>query len=281
MKTPNRRKIVKATQKAAQPIKDNFRRPIDVQTKKDGTPVTAVDMAVHEYLMNWVTKYPGLGYIGEEGNSFSEESRYAIYVDPYDGTSAGIRGIPTPTTVVALMEHVTGDLWKPTIAVIHEPILGWTWSATEAGEIHICSDDGKNIEVHESRLLDRVAPYQITVSDWPGAPHNMEQVKELVNKRPEYREQSFGSIALGAGLIASGLMHATIFGSKSAVETAAMSLIVRNAGGIVTDLFGESLDLYLLVEQNGKLDFELPDGAIMSSHQEITDDLVKIVKAVQ
>lgn len=281
MSLPTRRDLVRAVQEAARPISDNFRKPHTVKIKEDGTPVTSVDLAVHENLKRWTSHFPGLGYIGEEGNDFSEKCQHTLYVDPLDGTNAYRRGQANSTTVATLMRHVEGNSWEPAEAVIHDPIGGWTWSVSRGEDTLTQSNRDGVVEVHENHLVGLLAPYQVTVCVWPNVPHNLDEVLRLIKDRPDYQDQAFGSIALGAGLIASGGMHATLFGGKSAVETAAMSLIVRGAGGLATDFSGEHLGLYELAKQNGKLDFVLPNGAIMSSHKMLTKDLVQIVQSAQ
>lgn len=279
MYLPDRLQLVRIIRQAAAPIKKHFRQAVDVTTKEDGTPVSEVDLAVHQKLLAWTKSFPGLGYIGEEGNDFSDDCFHALYVDPLDGTNAYLRGIPTATVAVSLMKKIHATRWEPIISVIHDPINSWTCSATkEESFVQKGLSDVSGSLLQVSKL---VTPWRITAVAWRNAPWNLERVQSTLLLCDDVDHQSLGATALGGALIASGLMDALIFGGKSAVETAAMSLIVRSAGGVATDLFGSPLTTYELVEQNGKLDFQLPYGSIMSSSSELTRLLTRVVKTVQ
>lgn len=296
MQLPSKHDLVGLARRAGRPIKNHFRKEVDVRTKKDGTPVTNVDMMVHETVRQWVQQYPGVGFISEEvseeGAEFSLGDMYAIYVDPLDGTDAYRRGIPTATCVLSLMEQRENGIWYPTIGVIHDPFNDWTWSAEENGPTEVLEPNPRKTpgikgwqpfdhEPELSQVVDEGAPYQVTVVAWPDVGYHLDRVFNYLRHSDKYPDQQFGSIALGGGLIASGRMQAIMHGSKSAVETAAMTLIVRGAGGKATDLVGRDLTGFFLSERDGKLDFLLENGALFTASQAITDQLVYIITNAQ
>lgn len=280
MSYPNILQLAEAVQLAGSHIRTNFRQPPVIQIKEDGTPVTKTDMAVHDELMHWTSCHYGLGYIGEEGNAFLPDNDHVLYVDPLDGTNAYLRGLASATIVASLMKRTTATHWEPVMSVIHDPIHHWTWCSNEQGDGFLVRRDQGTHRI-PLRVMGITTPWRVTAVAWRHAPYNMKLVRDELVASSDMDHQSFGATALGGGLIASGLTNAILFGGRSAVETAAMSLVVRSAGGIATDLFGTELKMYELTEKDGKYDFYLPRGSIMSSSQELTDRLVRAVKLVQ
>ncbi len=278
MKEPTIEQLMNGVIESAEPIVKNFRQPMDVSDKKDGTPVTDTDKAVNERLSVWFADIPNLGFIGEEGNRYNGETR-VLYVDPLDGTGAFIAGQAAVTVVASIMEQDTHGLWYPVMAVIHDPISGEVWAVEKGqGSIYTVNDCYSGLETSSVTVNPEQYPAGATVSTWPNVPFSLDKVLCAVEEDDSFHQYQYGGIALVGGLIASGVRQASLFAGKSAAETVAMSLIVRGAGGIATDLFGKPLDSYSLEEVDSKLDFVLPHGAIMSSHQGLTDRLVEIVK---
>ncbi len=281
MHLPDIFSLVDVVHAAAAPIRANFRLFNHSALKADNTPVTDVDLAVHQRLLDWTSTLPNVGYIGEEGDVFHRNFPYAFYVDPLDGTAAYLRGLAVTTVAVSLMERRSDTWWEPIMSVIHDPITRWTWAATKAGGGFVQQMRGNEDLYSAQQVVPHPLSWRVTAVAWRNAPCKLEAIRAAVLAERGMEHQSFGATAIGGGLIASGLTDAVLFGGRSAVETAAMSLIVRSAGGVATDLSGTPLEAYELVEQNGKFDFLLPNGSIMSSCQTLTDRLVEIVERVQ
>src|SRR5476651_1345262 len=73
----------------------HYRSNLVVETKADGSPVTAADRAAETAAREWILKYfPDDGVLGEE---FGEERPDALrcwVIDPIDGTKTFVRGTP-------------------------------------------------------------------------------------------------------------------------------------------------------------------------------------------
>ncbi len=261
--------MVIAVVSSSQVITNNFRKPQLVETRPNGTHVMRPGLFVSSLIKDWVQTLGNIGFISKEDYLLLPDNcTKIIYINPLDGTSNFICGLSNITTVMTLME-LRGTLWFPTKAIIYDPINCSIWTNEEGGVT--------NLDNFQCSVINNY-PSRVTISTWPNMPFNLERVLSEVESNRTLSQQQFGAIALGGGLIASGFMDATVFGGESAVETAAMSLIVRGAGGVATDLFGEPLNGYQLEEINGKLDFSLPCGAIISSSQQLNDQLVNIVQ---
>lgn len=259
--------------RSARLISDRFGILHSAVQKDDNTPVTAIDREINAELCAWATKQ-GFGFIGEEGNGSIEDPSYYLYADPLDGTGAFLRGMATATTIATLMKF-DGIYGTPLMSVIHNPITGQTWRAQQ--------DYGsyKSIGKHDSWIPARINPpttgrIRTAICAWPGVDGRYEAFRRNVAEMSKFSDQQMGAFGLGGGLIASGLIDATAISPTSAVETAAMSLIVREAGGIVLDLNGKTIERFKLGIHKNKLDFLLPDGAVLAASQEIADALLKV-----
>lgn len=260
------------------PIKENWRKPILERTKSDGTIVTGIDIKVDDNLKNSFTKqFPILGYVSEESEGIiPPDCSHLIYADPLDGTFAYTMGLPA-TTTITLMEK-RGKLWFPVKAVIIDAIADNYWSGEENQSTILHDSNGNETECMVIKSSFNHFYPKITIPTWSSIGFRLNEIKKFIESdETTYQHQQFGSIALGAGLIANGLMQATIFGGRNAVETVAMSLVVRGAGGVATNLFGEPLTGYTLVKNENQWNFELPKGAIMATDKHLLESLVEII----
>jgi histidinol phosphatase-like enzyme (inositol monophosphatase family) len=97
-----------------------------VESKGDGTPVTAADREAElaiRHCLRGSSEFGRFGILGEEGGADGEEGRYRWIVDPIDGTRGFARGLPTFGTLIAL-EETTSE--RALIGVIHLPLTDET-----------------------------------------------------------------------------------------------------------------------------------------------------------
>ena len=270
MTLPTLKELMDVVITASGPIYTRFGTSVSADTKSDATPVTEVDRLVNATLRDWATKR-GLGFIGEEGNG-THQGFYTLYVDPLDGTGAFLRGMPTMTTIATIMEN-DGDRGTPIMAVIYNPATSQTWVA-EYGK---GTQYTKRILLKPAQVADaKDGPWQTAICAWPGVDAPFASFDAAVNSHPQLSDQKMGAFGLGGGLVASGLIHATAISATSAVETAAMSLLVREAGGVAVNLRGEPLLSFVRGVHKDKLDYLLPNGAILACNQGLAELLVNL-----
>lgn len=190
--------------------------------KEDGSPVTEADLAADEILMKRLrAALPEAGWQSEESASnVPAEKRFWI-VDPIDGTAAFASGEPGWCVAVALIHD-----GAPELAGIFAPVSGTFFTATK-GEG--AKRDGKTItasnrpELEGAHLIARPAPLAL---------HNY----------PPVNRSSLYSIALRLCAVAEGSKDGMLaIGPKQDWDIAAGDLIVREAGGGVSDLGGTPL----------------------------------------
>ena len=117
-----------------------FRRPLVVQDKADGTPVTEADQRAEDKMRQLLRQhFPLHGIIGEEMGKHSDSAEYVWTVDPIDGTRSFIRGIPLFGTLLGCLEQ-----GKPVLGVMILPALGDVFFAVKGGGTFCNSEPVRN-----------------------------------------------------------------------------------------------------------------------------------------
>jgi len=221
--------------------------------KEDNTIVTLADEEINEYLINEVKeKYPTHSVDGEE-QSYGA-SNHVWVCDPIDGTSMFTMEVPTAVFSVALV--IDG---KPIVGVVYDPFLKNLYYATLGSGAY---KNDKKISVNNIKL-DEVK----SISDFENcgnSPYNLyETVIKLESKK---NFVCIGSVTRACVAVADGKFNLVLFAGtkKKNCDIAAVKVIVEEAGGKVTDLFGD--------EQRYDQDI---NGAIISNNY-VHDDVAKI-----
>lgn len=98
---------------------DYFRRPIAIEGKGDGTPVTIADKTTEQKLRERIAqRYPDHGITGEEQAAKAGDSDYEWILDPIDGTRSFISGYPLYGTLICLLKN-----GEPIVSIIDMPAL--------------------------------------------------------------------------------------------------------------------------------------------------------------
>ena len=227
--------------------------------KCDRTIVTLADKEINDYLIEKVKeKFPEHSVDGEE-KSFGK-SKYVWVCDPIDGTAMYARHIPVATFSLALV--IDG---RPEVGVIYDPFLKYLYSARKGKGAY---KDDEKILVNDIALDDKRAVGNFEM--WPSCEYNMWDIVKELGKNTYFI--NMGSIIRSCTCVASGEFVASIFpGTKHKnCDIAAAKIIVEEAGGKVTDLFGN--------EQRYDQDI---NGAVISNgkvHEEIVEVIKKYLK---
>jgi histidinol-phosphatase len=216
--------------------------------KDDRTEVTEADRGCETLLAEHVAKVrPEHGFFGEEhGLQGSRDSPWRWIVDPIDGTSGFVRGIPVWGSLVALLH---GD--DPVVAAISAPALGRRWWATRGGGAFAQAGHmAAQIRVSEvTELTD--AQVSVTFSaGWEALGLTGELVALLQNAR---RARGFGDFWQHC-LVAEGALDVAVDAvGLRLYDVVAPRLIVEEAGGRFTDRFGSSEPADHAISSNGRL----------------------------
>jgi myo-inositol-1(or 4)-monophosphatase len=219
-----------AAARGAEIVRDGFGSHRVVEQKGRLDPVTEIDRASETAIVNLLTTHrPDDGLLGEEGSARHSTGRRWI-IDPLDGTVNFVHGIPQVGVSVALY-----DRDEPLVGVVHDPIRNEVFAAAK-GEGTTCNDEPIQVsavaELHKSVMVTGF-PYD---HDRHGAAYAsvVGTVLEQVNGI-----RRSGSAALDFAWLAAGRFDGYWEFSLGAWDMAAGVLLVTEAGGIVTDAYGE------------------------------------------
>ena len=223
------RKGVEILNKAAQ-----RRDTLTIETKAKNDYVTEVDRAVEKEILYHLRKaYPEHQFIGEEsGITEGNNSDYQWFIDPIDGTTNFIYGIPHYAISVACFYK-----GRPEHAVIIDPAKGEEFTASRG---HGAMLNGYRIRVSERRGLSGA----LIATGIPFSDRSMSHIRAYLTGMEELlRQQSsgirrMGSAALDLAYVAAGRFDGFWEISLKPWDIAAGILLVTEAGGLVSDFAG-------------------------------------------
>lgn len=219
----------------------------DIEEKGPHNFVTYVDRHSEKLLVEGLSGIlPGSGFLAEEGHYSHENHSFRWIIDPLDGTTNFIHGLPVYSISVALQEDeltILGVVYE-----INRDECFYSWSGAPSYL------NGKAIHVSPaSSLLD-----SLLVTGFPYIHDtDLDKFTELLNSfiRQTHGIRRLGSAATDLGYVACGRFEGFYEYGLNPWDVAAGALIVRNAGGMITDFKGG--DNYLhgreLVASNGHI----------------------------
>ena len=229
-------------------IKRHYRPEIDVRIKADQTPVTVADVeterAIKQILRN---AFPAHGFLGEETGQERVDAEFVWLVDPIDGTKSFVRNYPFFSTQITLMRDKHFML-----GVSNAPMFS-ELACAEIGSGAMLND--RPIQVSEIGELNAATLSFGNIRSLAlGA--RWAALGELIGRFNRVR--GYGDF-YHYHLLASGKIDAVIESDVNILDVAALSVIVEEAGGQVTDLAGNPLatDSSSIVASNGRLHEQL------------------------
>jgi histidinol-phosphatase len=233
-----------------------FGRGVEVEEKRDGSPVTVADRTAEVTAREWIeSRFPDDGILGEEMGLTRPDARRRWILDPIDGTKSFVRGVPLWGTLIAVTERASDaqdDDPKPQLdrRVVRAPIQ--TLHAGErviAGAAYFpaidelvvaevgqgCWWNGKQCRVSEVVELPR-ATVLATDCRFPERHERRDAWSELARFAGIVR--TWGD-AYGYLLVATGRAEVMVDDVLSAWDAAPFVPILEEAGGVLTDWRGE------------------------------------------
>jgi histidinol-phosphatase len=231
-------------------------RSFRVDHKSDASEVTEIDRNTESAISELLRRErPDYSLYGEEhGVVGPADATYQWVIDPIDGTSNFVRGVPVWATLIALVEEGT-----PMLGVVSAPALGRRWWAVRGGGA-FCGKIGAIVDPLRDALRLRVsdvdsladASASITVTDsW----HRASKTTQLDSlQRGVKRLRNYGDFWQHM-LVAQGAVDFAIDAiGLGPYDNAAIYPIVTEAGGTVTDRLGAAdYQSNSLITSNGHL----------------------------
>lgn len=227
---------------------------IEATEKSDGTPVTDADTFVDDRLRAHLSvAFPSHGVLSEERGTTAPSTEWTWVIDPVDGTSNYINGLPYWCISVALLHD-----GEPVLAVIDAPVLARRYTAI-AGSGARLQARSTSLDGQRQQPVDRALRVRAPV-DWRDPTYS--HVPVMLTTRTARRARGaglalnprvMGSLALDMAMVAEGVAAASVAVEPKVWDIAAGVLLVREAGGVVVTLEREPLlPLPRGVEQQGR-----------------------------
>lgn len=202
---------------------------VRVRAKGARDVVTAADLASEHHVTGKLKDaFPGDGIVGEEGSNVESSAARRWFVDPLDGTLNYSHAIPIWCVSLALFE---GD--QPVVGVIHDPLRGETFRAIVGGGAWCNSTRIQTT----GETSPRQAVVHLTV-DFNDA-SMLQGLEDIQLLAPQVlRTRNIGSAALALAYVAAGRFDAMLHRFAHTWDYGAGVLLVREAGGRVSDMDG-------------------------------------------
>ena len=192
--------------------------------------VTKLDIEIEKFISSRLTKlFPDIKFVGEESGGNRNAERYWI-MDPVDGTQHLVRGTPFTTTMIALVEE-----GKVIFSVIYDFINDQMYWAKK-GQGSFC--EKTRLKVSNRTLNQEYICWETHLEK----PKNQKIFGALYNKTIMFKTVSAG---WEFAMVASGKFDARICFDPHGndYDYAPGSLLVSEAGGVVTNLFSKEYNL--------------------------------------
>lgn len=226
-----------------------------ISEKSANNLVTHVDHTAEDRLVEALEKIlPEAGFIAEEGSGERGEGLNWI-IDPLDGTTNFVHGIPCYCISIALVDGT-----EPVLGVVHEVTRDERFTAWKGGGAFL---NGKRIQVSprkelQESLLATGFPYD----DFGYETEYMDLLRELMHRTRGIRR--LGSAAADLAYVACGRFEAFYEYGLNSWDVAAGVLLVREAGGRVSG-FAPSKDPVF-------------DEEIVASNRAVHDELLEVIE---
>ena len=257
--------IIKEVSRAIRPYVGKPESGEKVKIGADGTPTSFIDIIAEEKVINILKNAPVLSYIVSEeigelklgkGTKRSisltqelrrddiedeERPKFIFLVDPIDGTSNAIKEIPAFGISIAVASVPEGRL-----ATLNDVELGFISNFGNGNFFEAEKGKGcwlNNEEVHPSNIVNFS---DITLGGFTKS--GTSTASQLVDNARRMRV--LGSVVLEISYVASGRYDAFIdLRGSRIIDIAASKLILEEAGGIITDKYGEKLNNKLSIHE--------------------------------
>jgi myo-inositol-1(or 4)-monophosphatase len=208
---------------------------LSVSEKDSKDYVTQVDLAAEKTIVNTILKaYPDHSILGEEGSSIAGQGEGADYqwvIDPLDGTTNFLNGIPHFAVSIACkyrgrIEH----------AVVYDPMLDEEFLASRGRGATL---NGRRLRVAKRNNLT----HAVLATGFPFRAGQMEHIDNYLAMFRSLAEQSAGIRRAGAAsldlaYVAAGRYDGFWEYGLSEWDMAAGALLIQEAGGLISDFNG-------------------------------------------
>lgn len=229
---------IEAAKEAGKFLKYNVGRVKNIEVKQgeERNLVSEIDKGAEEKIIAIIKrKYPNHAILAEESGANDSRSDYKWVIDPLDGTTNFLHGLPIFSVTIAI--EYKGEIIA---GVTYDPNLDELFTAEKGAGAYL---NGRRLKVTStSRLIDSLLvtgfPYDIAQNPENAIGHFVNFVVEGQGLR------RLGSAALDLSYVAAGRFDGFWEVTLNPWDMAAGVLFVREAGGRVTDFIGSESSIY-------------------------------------
>ncbi len=225
---------IAAARAAEAVIKRYYHGEFKVEYKADASPVTVADVECEAAIKAVLAEaFPAHGFYGEELGGQDTDAEYVWLIDPIDGTKSFVRGYPFFSTQIALARR--GELL---VGVSNAPVFNGgelAWAARGRGAFL------NNAPIRVSNV-DTLAKASLSLGNIASLATSKAwgPVGELLGQ--VHRGRGYGDF-YHYHLLAAGKIDAVIETDVDILDIAAVTVLVREAGGDVSTLGGADIGL--------------------------------------
>ncbi len=226
--------IVELTREAGALLRDGLAQPRELTYKSRADLVTNVDLASEQLLVAALReRFPDHAIVAEEGGGQWEGARYVWLIDPLDGTTNYAHGYPVFSVTLALLDQ--GEL---ALGIVYDPLRDECFTAERGKGVWL---NGRQLrvtgtdQIRESLLSTGFPYHRFTSPDT-----NIAQFAAMIMRCQGIVRS--GSAALDFAYVAAGRNDGHWELGLKPWDSAAGALLVREAGGQVTDWNGDDYD---------------------------------------
>ncbi len=258
-------KCKQAVRDAGALILNYYEQPF-LKAKKKEFPITEVDLAADKMLKEKLHNILDIPILSEEENLNDDhiDSDRAFIIDPLDGTKDFVHKMGDFAIMVALVE-----LGRPTMGFVYKPVDDILyWAAKGQGAFQ--EKNNKVIKLQVSKESNFKKMKLLT------SRYHLKQAEITLKEKLNLDDsEKMGSAGLKMCGVASGRGHIYLNSSDKTGEwdSAPGIIIVEEAGGIATDIYGEQLEFLKKNPRNEK-GFIISNG---TQHATIVSELQKVL----
>ncbi len=223
-------------------IRQYFRQPYlpsETKEKQVSAIVTLADQEAENAMVNMLLKAaPEDGIIREEGENIASQNGYYWVLDPIDGTSSFVKGLPIFGTLIGLVDDQQN---APLIGVVNQPILQERWLGVQGEPTRLNHQLIRNpyAEDRKSQLteacLTSTTPLMFITERQKAIAANLQQVCQ----RTAFGGDCYNYLTLASGW--SSLPMVILEADLQYYDFCALMPILEGAGAAITDWSGNPL----------------------------------------
>jgi myo-inositol-1(or 4)-monophosphatase len=254
--------MIAAARKAGRPLIRDFNELENLQISMKGPAdfVTSADKRTEQILIDELTKArPGYGFLGEEGGAVKgADTTHRFIIDPIDGTTNFMHGIPHFAISIALERE--GQLVS---GLVFNPVTDELYTAEKGHGAYL---NNKRLRVAARKdLAPSVIATGLPFLGKDGHARAMAEMAGVMNVTAGIRRM--GAASLDMAYVAAGRFDGFWEHSLQPWDIAAGIVLVREAGGVVTDLRGGAE--------------MLAQGNVLTANETLHPQLLKLLKGVK